>query len=72
MDTLEQVFVSEWSVDRVSRLVSEEAIRERAYEIYEWRGKQHGRSEENWFAPEMKLRNGGLGVTIPNLDFARS
>lgn len=34
---------------------SEQAIRERAYAIYEQRGREHGRADEDWFQAELEL-----------------
>jgi hypothetical protein len=57
MDTLEQVFTANALRDSASHLVSEEAIRQRAYEIYARRGMQSGRADEDWFEAETELRN---------------
>jgi hypothetical protein len=37
--------------------VSEEQIRQRAYELYERRGRTHGNHEADWFAAEAELRS---------------
>ena len=34
----------------------EEEIRRRAYELYEERGGQHGREQEDWFRAEAEVR----------------
>ena len=57
MDALEQIFAANAMHDQILHLVSEEAIRERAYEIYERRGRLHGRAEEDWFEAESELHN---------------
>jgi len=40
-----------------STSVLEQAIRERAYELYEQRGKQDGQAEEDWLRAELELRS---------------
>jgi hypothetical protein len=57
MYALEQVFPTDSMQDRTSHVIPEEAIRERAYEIYERRGREDGRAEEDWFEAETELRN---------------
>ena len=37
--------------------VTEEAIRERAYELYQQRGRQDGQAIEDWLAAEAELMN---------------
>jgi hypothetical protein len=37
--------------------VTEGAIRERAYELYQQRGRQDGQAIENWLAAEAQLMN---------------
>ncbi len=37
--------------------LTEEQIRQRAYEIYESRGRQDGAHESDWFAAEAELRS---------------
>jgi hypothetical protein len=37
--------------------VTEETIRERAYELYEQRGRQDGHAVEDWLAAEAELMN---------------
>jgi Protein of unknown function (DUF2934) len=37
--------------------VTEEAIRERAYELYQQRGLQDGQATEDWLAAEAELMN---------------
>ncbi len=61
MDILEQVFVENTATGTIFHLLSEGAIRERAYEIYERRGRQDGRAEEDWFEAESELRNEANG-----------
>ncbi len=61
MDILEQVFVENTATGTIFHLLSEDAIRERAYEIYERRGRQDGRAEEDWFEAESELRNEANG-----------
>lgn len=34
----------------------EEAVRRRAYEIWEQRGRQHGRDADDWFRAESEVR----------------
>jgi hypothetical protein len=36
---------------------SKEMIRERAYELYESRGREHGRDEQDWFRAEQQILN---------------
>jgi Protein of unknown function (DUF2934) len=36
----------------------EQAIRERAYELYEQRGREDGRAEEDWFQAELEILSG--------------
>jgi hypothetical protein len=36
----------------------EEAIRTRAYELYEQRGREDGRAEEDWLRAEALIRSG--------------
>jgi len=36
--------------------VTEEQIRERAYQLYLERGRQHGRHEDDWYLAESELR----------------
>ena len=52
MDTLEQVSLVE---HLISTPVPEQAIRERAYELYKRRGRQDGLAEEDWFQAELEL-----------------
>jgi hypothetical protein len=37
--------------------MTEEAIRERAYELYEQRGRRDGHAVEDWLAAEAELMN---------------
>lgn len=39
-----------------SPAISEEAVRQRAYELYEQRGKRAGRHHEDWFRAEQEIR----------------
>jgi hypothetical protein len=57
MFALEQVFPTDSMQDPTSHLIPEEGIRLRAYEIYERRGREDGRAEEDWFETETELRN---------------
>jgi hypothetical protein len=36
--------------------MSQDAIRQRAYELYEERGGEHGRHHEDWYRAEEELR----------------
>jgi hypothetical protein len=36
---------------------AEEMIRARAYELYESRGREHGRDEQDWFRAEQQILN---------------
>jgi len=45
----------EGSVKQEAPGVSEQAIRERAYELYEIRGCQEGHADEDWFMAEAEL-----------------
>lgn len=38
-------------------VVNEELIRQRAYELYESRGRQHGAHESDWFTAEAEIRS---------------
>ncbi|MEO8726394.1 MAG: DUF2934 domain-containing protein [Acidobacteriaceae bacterium] len=40
-----------------SPAISEEAVRQRAYELYEQRGKRSGRHHEDWFRAEQEIRD---------------
>ncbi len=40
-----------------SPAISEEAVRQRAYELYEQRGKRAGRHHEDWFRAEQEIRD---------------
>jgi hypothetical protein len=57
MDTIEQIFPTNELQELTLHLVSEEAIRERAYEIYERRGREDGRAEQDWFEAETELQD---------------
>jgi len=57
MDTLEQVVEAIETRDHVFHSISEESIRQRAYEIYLRRGMEDGRADEDWFVAEIELRN---------------
>jgi Protein of unknown function (DUF2934) len=37
--------------------LTDEQVRQRAYELYERRGRQHGADESDWFAAEAELRS---------------
>ena len=43
------------AVVRDNRAENENAIRRRAYELYEERGREDGRSEEDWLRAEAEL-----------------
>jgi len=57
MDTLEQVAEAIETHGHASLSIPEEAIRERAYELYLRRGMEDGRADEDWFVAEIELRN---------------
>ena len=57
MNAVATVFAPDAMLDPASHLVSEESIRERAYAIYERRGRLDGRAEEDWYEAEVELRN---------------
>ena len=40
-----------------SPALSEEAVRQRAYELYEQRGRTSGRHHEDWFRAEQEIRD---------------
>ena len=40
-----------------SVVITEEVIRQRAYELYESRGRQDGAHETDWFTAEAELRS---------------
>ncbi len=40
-----------------SAAISEEAIRQRAYELYEGRGRTQGNHHEDWFRAEQEIRD---------------
>lgn len=56
MDALEQVSPDSSVQHLTSSSVPEQAIRERAYELYERRGRQDGLAEEDWLKAELELR----------------
>jgi hypothetical protein len=56
MNTLEQVFEANVTYEPASRVIPEDAIRQRAYEIYLRRGMEDGRADEDWFEAETELR----------------
>jgi hypothetical protein len=35
---------------------SQEEVRRRAYELWEQRGRQHGRQEDDWYQAELEIR----------------
>ena len=37
-------------------LPSQDRIRERAYELYESRGREHGKDEQDWLRAEQEIR----------------
>jgi hypothetical protein len=47
--------VDQEAVNQVISRISEQAIRERAYELYEIRGCQEGHAEEDWYLAEAEL-----------------
>ena len=55
MDALEQVSPDSSLQHLTSSTVPEQAIRERAYELYERRGRQDGLAEEDWLHAELEL-----------------
>jgi hypothetical protein len=55
MDALEQVSPDSFVQHQTSPSVPEQAIRERAYELYERRGRQDGLAEEDWIQAELEL-----------------
>lgn len=57
MNVLEQVFATDALHDPILNLISADAIRERAYQIYERRGRQDGRAKEDWLEAEAELHN---------------
>jgi hypothetical protein len=46
--------------ERLPHLVSEQEIRERAYEIYLQRGAQAGHEQEDWLQAERELSNSNV------------
>jgi hypothetical protein len=56
MDALPQLSPDTSAEYPTSIALPEEAIRERAYEIYERRGRQDGFAEEDWLQAELELR----------------
>ena len=56
MDTPEQIFEASVTYEPVSRVIPEDAIRQRAYEIYVRRGMEDGRAEADWFEAETELQ----------------
>ena len=42
---------------------TEEQIRQRAYELYEARGREHGRDFDDWITAETELSRQGIIVT---------
>jgi hypothetical protein len=69
MDNLEQLLRANALRDPASRLVSEDAIRHRAYEIYVRRGMKDGRAEEDWLEAETELCHEAQGqdLTVPRI-----
>ncbi len=61
MDAVDQLFAVNALNEPVGHFVSEDTIRERAFEIYERRGRQDGRAEEDWFEAETQLHNEANG-----------
>ena len=45
--------------ETLSREPTEEEIARRAYQLYEARGGEHGRDQEDWFQAERELRQDG-------------
>jgi hypothetical protein len=56
MDALEQLSPESSAQHITATPVPEQAIRERAYELYERRGRQDGLAEEDWLKAELELR----------------
>lgn len=56
MDGFEQVPYGSEMDDSTYAALPEEAIRERAHELYELRGRQEGMEQEDWFQAESELR----------------
>lgn len=56
MNGIEQVSIEVPMHDSISIPVPEEAIRERAHELYEQRGRQDGMDQEDWLQAESELR----------------
>jgi Protein of unknown function (DUF2934) len=52
----------------VVTLVSAEAVRRRAYSLFEARGSEHGHDVEDWLVAETELLNRNNGIASP---FAR-
>ena len=57
MNNTEQLSTGVPLENSASTSVLEQAIRERAYELYEQRGKQDGQAEEDWLRAELELRS---------------
>ena len=55
MDALEQLSPESSAQHLTASPVPEQAIRERAYELYEQRGRQDGLAEEDWLKAELEL-----------------
>jgi hypothetical protein len=49
--------------ERTEFLSLEDAIRARAYELYEARGRQEGHADEDWRRAEEEIRTGKIGGT---------
>ena len=53
MDALEQLSPESSAQHLTASPVPEQAIRERAYELYEQRGRQDGLADEDWLKAEL-------------------
>ena len=56
MDTLEQISEIDVTYEPASCVIREDAIRQRAYEIYVRRGMEDGHAEADWFEAETELQ----------------
>lgn len=53
-----------WSAAAMTRTNGHDEIARRAYDLFERRGRQHGRDLEDWLQAERELR--GMGDQDPN------
>lgn len=60
MNTSENLVTEVSTSEEVAGYVTEEGIRERAYELYEQRGGENGLDVEDWLAAEAELEHSAV------------